>query len=136
MKDWPAGLKRTKQRELVLGVLREAVQPMSAMDISIAIEKKGTPVWLSTIYRVLDSFEQADLVVKVTVMNSEMTLYELNRHQHKHYAVCVDCNKVIQMNNCPIEQFVPELAESDFEITGHNLEIFGHCGDCAKGESR
>ncbi len=130
---WPAGLKRTRQREMVLEVLREAEKPMSAVDISGAIEKKGTPAWLSTVYRVLDSFERAGVAVKVAVMNSDMTLYELNRHQHKHYAVCVDCHKVIQMRNCPIDLFVPELEDSEFQITGHNLEIFGHCGACAGG---
>lgn len=131
--QWPEGLKRTRPRELVLQVLKEATQPLSALDINAAIEKQGSPTWLSTVYRVLDSFEQIGLVVKMSVMNSDMALYELNHHQHKHYAVCVDCHKVIPMSNCPVEQFVPKLKENGFQVTGHNLEIFGHCQECVSG---
>jgi hypothetical protein len=40
------------------------------------------------------------------------------------------------MINCPVDHFVPELKEGGFEITGHNLEIFGHCKDCAASNAR
>jgi Fur family ferric uptake transcriptional regulator len=128
--EWPAGLKRTKPRRRVLEVLKSAEQPLSAMDIAIEIEKSGGGASLSTVYRVLESFEAHRIAVKIAVMNSDTALYELDRRQHRHYAVCVDCRRIIPMDDCPVARFAPQLAEDGFVITGHNLEVFGHCKNC------
>jgi Fur family ferric uptake transcriptional regulator len=127
---WPPGLKRTKPRENVLFVLEHAKKPLSAMEICSEIEKDGGTVWLSTIYRILELFVKKDIAVKISVLNNEMALYELNRFQHKHYAVCLGCHKIIMMDNCPMEKFIPKL-EDDFRVVGHNLEIYGYCKDCS-----
>lgn len=129
--DWPTGLKKTKPRESVLSVLEHAEKPLSAMDICSQIEKDGNTVWLSTIYRILELLVKKNVVVKLTVMNSEMAVYELNRFQHRHYAVCLSCRKIVSMDNCPMEKFVPRLQDNDFHVTGHNLEIYGYCKNCS-----
>ncbi len=130
-KIWPAGIKRTKQREQVLDILIKADKPLSAMEIYAQIEKATAPVWLSTVYRILDLFAEKAIVVKTTVMDNEIAVYELAGKQHKHYAVCICCHKMIPMANCPVKDFVPKLAESNFQITGHKLEMYGYCGECA-----
>lgn len=129
--EWPQGLKRTRQREGVLAVLRNAQTPLSAADILTLIEKDGEAAWLSTVYRILELFVQKGVAVKANVSGSDMAVYELNRYCHKHYAVCVSCHKIIPMDNCPLEKFIPRLQEEDFRVLGHNLEIFGYCRDCA-----
>ncbi|MPN45848.1 hypothetical protein SDC9_193423 [bioreactor metagenome] len=63
-------------------------------------------------------------------MNQEMAVYEINHPKHKHYAVCINCHKIIKMDNCPMENFTPELEENGFRVVGHNLEIYGYCKDC------
>lgn len=92
--------------------------------------KGGDTAWLSTVYRILETFLKNDIIIKTTIMNSDMAVYELNRYQHKHYAVCVNCRKVITMDNCPMESFIPKLEDNDFFVMGHNLEIFGLCKNC------
>jgi len=130
-KNWPAGIKRTRQRESVLRVLERSDRPLSASDICSEIEKDGEAVWLSTVYRILELFEKKKLVKKADVMNREMAAYELDRPEHKHYAVCVSCHKIIPMENCPMEQFRPQMEDDGFLVTGHNLVIYGFCKDCA-----
>ncbi|MDR1193214.1 MAG: transcriptional repressor [Peptococcaceae bacterium] len=133
-RDWPDGIKKTKQRQAVLTALEGSGNPISAAAICAQTEKAGAAVWLSTVYRVLEFFVRKGVVTKVAVLNSDMALYEINRFQHKHYAVCVRCRKIIPMDNCPMEKFVPKLADDGFQVTGHNLELYGYCGDCgAKG---
>ncbi|BAK98661.1 putative Fur family transcriptional regulator [Oscillibacter valericigenes Sjm18-20] len=127
---WPEGIKRTKQRESVLSILEHSDTPLSALDICSKMEKSGDTSWMSTVYRVLDFFEKKGVVIKTRVMNNEMAVYELNRFKHKHYAVCMNCHKIIAMDNCPMEKFIPELEEDDFHVMGHNLEVFGLCKDC------
>ena len=128
---WPQGLKKTKTRKAVISVLEKTEKPLSAADIFSEIKKNGSNVWLSTIYRILELFVKKGIVNKLSVMNSEMAVYELNQFKHKHYAVCVNCHKIIPVDNCPMEKFVPQIEDDDFRIMGHNLEIYGICKDCA-----
>lgn len=133
MKDmqtvWPAGMKKTKSRECVLSVLEHAEKPLSATDIYSQIEKSGSSAWLSTVYRILELFVKKGVVIKTTVMDNEIAVYEFNRYQHKHYAICVSCHKIVTMDNCPMEKFIPKLGD-DFHVMGHKLEIYGYCKEC------
>lgn len=127
---WPAGIKKTKQRKCVLSVLERADSPLSAMDICTQTENEDCAVWLSTVYRILELFVKENIVLKTSVADGEMALYELNRNQHRHYAVCLNCHKVVEMDNCPMEKFIPQLADDDFHVLGHRLEMYGYCKDC------
>lgn len=129
--DWPAGIKRTRQRKSVLSILEDSEKPLSATDICAEMEKGGDAAWLSTVYRILELFVKKGVAIKTNVMNNEMAVYELNRFKHKHYAVCLNCHKIIVMDNCPMDTFIPQLEEKGFHIMGHNLEVFGLCKDCS-----
>ncbi len=129
---WPEGLKRTRQRERVLEVLEAADQPMNAQDIALKIENEGGGAWLSTVYRALESFVEHHMAVKIAVTGSDTALYEVSHAGHRHYAVCVDCHRIIPMSGCPMGHFEPDLPEDGFTVTGHNLEVFGHCKNCRK----
>ena len=135
-RNWPDGLKRTRQRERVLEVLAAAEAPLGALDIALKIENEGGGAWLSTVYRALESFAEHHMVVKIAVTGSDVALFELSRAGHRHYAVCVDCHRIIPMSGCPVGHFQPELTEDGFTVTGHNLEVFGHCKNCRKKEEQ
>ena len=128
--NWPVGIKKTKQRESILSILESSDKPLSASDIFSKLEISGEAIWLSTIYRILELFVKKGIAIKANVMNSEMAVYELNRFKHKHYAVCMNCHKIISMDNCPMEKFIPKLEDKDFHVIGHNLEVYGFCKDC------
>jgi Fur family ferric uptake transcriptional regulator len=130
--NWPAGVKRTRQRENVLLILENSEKPLSAAEICSKMDSDNqNAAWMSTVYRILEIFVNKGLVIKTNMMNNEMAVYELNRFKHKHYAVCMNCHKIITMDNCPMEKFIPKLEDEEFHVMGHNLEIFGLCKDCA-----
>ena len=115
----------------MLEVLAATETPLSALDIAARIEKEGGgSAWLSTVYRALESFVEHRVAVRIAVMGSDVALYELRTNGHHHYAVCVDCHRIIPLKSCPVGHFVPELPEDGFAVTGHNLEVFGHCKNC------
>jgi len=130
--DWPDGFKRTKPRENVLAVLGEASAPLSAADIYHAVEKKGLPVSLSTVYRILEQLVERNAVIKTTIMDNDMAIYELNRDQHKHYAVCMNCHRIVPLDNCPLESFTPQIGDNGFHVLGHRVELYGYCKNCDK----
>jgi Fur family ferric uptake transcriptional regulator len=123
-------IKQTKPRRQILAVLEQAEQPLSAVEIQSRAENSGDKIWLSTVYRVLDLFVERDIAIKSTLLDQDMAVYGLNRYEHKHYAVCVGCHKIVAMSNCPMADFDPMLKDSRFRVIGHKIEIYGYCNEC------
>lgn len=132
--EYPEGLKWTKQRKSVYGVLWETAEPLSAIQIYNRVEKQndGEEYAVSTIYRILAAFEERGLVEKSTWMGDGTVLYELNRGGHTHYAVCLECHRRIPLQNCPFAHIHMEKDTDGFTVTGHKLELYGYCKDCQK----
>jgi len=128
--NWPKQLKKTHQRQSVISLLEKSEKPLSAREIFAQLSNQKS-IWLSTVYRILESFEKEDMIVKTTDFDSSEAIYEIERHRHTHYAICIDCHKRIELTECPIPQSVtpPELG---FHIINHRLEVLGYCADCFK----
>jgi Fur family ferric uptake transcriptional regulator len=127
---WPEGLKRTHAREAVMAVLEKHPLPVSAQFLFEKLQSGSEPIFLSTVYRALDSFVKKNVVLKSIPTDSTIAVYSLNRHKHTHYAVCVGCHSLQLIDNCPFEHAHPPLTNADFHMVGHNLEIYGYCEKC------
>ena len=129
------GLKNTKRRAAILGILERQPQPVAAEQIFMELDRLEIPTSLSTVYRELDSLESNGLVVKVTINESNKALYEYNRMIHKHYLICLGCKKMIPLDICPLKPFEEKVEEqTHFMITDHKLNLYGYCPECrAKG---
>lgn len=135
--EYPQGIKWTKQRKNVYTVLQKAAEPLTAVQIYHLSEKQadGEEYALSTIYRILTAFEEKGIVSKSAWMGDGTMVYELNRGEHTHYAVCLECHKRIALQSCPFAHIHMEQATADFTVTGHKLELYGYCKDC-RGNSK
>lgn len=133
--EYPQGIKWTKQRKSVYGILWEAKEPLSAAQIYHRVERKsqGEEYAVSTIYRILAAFEEKGLVEKTAWMEDGTTVYELKRDEHTHYAVCLECHKRVPLQSCPFAHLQLEETEG-FTVTGHKLELYGYCRACRKME--
>ena len=116
-----SGLKCTKQRSAVLEVLMKEQTPITAEKIQ---EKSG--VSTATIYRILDLMCEKNLVIKSQLLDNPNHTYELNRNEHKHYAVCMDCKGVTPIDCC---HYHSEISDG-FQVTGHKIEVYGYCKNC------
>lgn len=129
--NFPSDMKKTRQREEIFRILAEATEPISAVDIYNSLLKtmEGTNFAISTVYRALTAFEEKGYVTKSTLLGEDMSYYEWNQGQHKHYAVCLKCHKLIPLKSCPFEHAKIDPQE-EFTITGHKLELYGYCKGC------
>ena len=133
-KNYPGGMKWTRQRKAVYDVLNEAKEPLSAVQIYSNLEKSEQEAFaVSTVYRILTAFEEQHYVTKTAWIGDGTIVYELNRGEHTHYAVCLECHKRIPLEHCPFAHIHLEQETGDFTITGHKLELYGYCKEC-KGE--
>lgn len=133
--SYPAGVKWTKQRKDVYHVLSHATEPLSAVQIYKQIAKSEEADYaVSTIYRILTAFEEKGFVTKSTFMGDGTVVYELDKGEHTHYALCLSCHKRVPLPSCPFEHAHLEQGTGDFLITGHKLELYGYCKECEKNK--
>lgn len=130
--DYPGKIKWTKQRKEVYHILLAAKEPMSATQIygRLLQDKTETVHAISTVYRILSTFEEQGFVEAGTFPGDGTTRYEWKRDGHRHYAVCLKCHKRVALHACPFEHLSLEADAEDFVVTGHKLELYGYCKDC------
>lgn len=125
------GLKSTKHRLEILNILDNTNLPLSAEQLFLNMQKKDISINFSTVYRTLDILVSKELVNKQTVVGNNLALYEYNKNIHKHYLICIGCKKIQTIEGCPLNNYENELSmKTDFEITGHRLDIYGYCPKC------
>jgi Fur family ferric uptake transcriptional regulator len=120
-----AGLKVTQPRKLILELLDEAGNKhVTADDIYRVLIQAGEDIGLATVYRVLNQFETAGLVVKHNFEGGQ-AYYELDSGGHHDHMVCVETGKVIEFSNDEIERLQAEIAtEHGYDIEDHSLVIY------------
>ena len=120
-----AGLKVTQPRKLILELLDEAGNKhVTADDIYRVLIQAGQDIGLATVYRVLNQFEAAGLVVKHNFEGGQ-AYYELDSGAHHDHMVCVETGKVIEFSNAEIERLQAEIAaEHGYDIEDHSLVIY------------
>jgi Fur family ferric uptake transcriptional regulator len=119
------GLKVTQPRKRILELLEDAgTKHLTADDIYRVLMQAGEDIGLATVYRVLNQFEAAGLVVKHNFEGGQ-AYYELDSGDHHDHMVCVETGKVIEFVNQEIENLQAKIAaEHGYEIVDHSLVIY------------
>jgi len=129
-KDSLTSLKKTKGREKILAVLKKTSYPLTCEEIYQKVNKSG--VNLSTVYRTLNSFVEADLVKKETGEDKKCVFSLITDHDH-HVLVCIKCHKRIELPECPYHEANAKISkDTGYIILDHNTEVYGICPDCQK----
>lgn len=120
-----AGLKVTQPRKLILDLLEETDNKhATADDIYRVLMIAGEDIGLATVYRVLNQFESAGLVVKHNFEGGQ-AYYELDSGSHHDHMVCVETGKVIEFSNDEIERLQSQIAdEHGYDIEDHSLVLY------------
>ena len=126
-----AGLKITLPRVKILQILESSeVHHVSAEDVYKLLLQNGEDVDLATVYRVLTQFEQAGLVVRHNFEGGH-SVFELFSDKHHDHIVCLRCGRVEEFADDEIEQLQKKVADKlGFELTDHNLNMYGLCPEC------
>ena len=119
------GLKVTLPRKRILELLDKAGNKhVTADDIYRVLMQSGDDVGLATVYRVLNQFEAAGLVVKHNFEGGQ-AYYELDSGDHHDHMVCVETGKVTEFSNAEIERLQAEIvAEHGYEIVDHSMVLY------------
>ena len=127
-----AGLKATKPRLAVLGILSSSSYPLRVEDVKNALG--GECYDLSTLYRTLNCFVDVGIAKKEINENKE-NVYSLASDEDSHVLVCVKCHKKTPIEDCPYHEANEHIEEATgFHVLDHATEIYGICPECYKNK--
>ena len=129
------GYRSTAQRQKVLRIFMSLPQGehLSAEDLHEALQREGSRISLSTIYRTLHLMVSIGLLRELELAEGHKH-YELSRpSRDHHHLVCLSCNQTIEFT----ESFITDLGEktannAGYQVLDCQLTLYGICASCAE----
>ncbi len=124
------GLRATRQRTLVLDIIRQGASHLDADEIHRRARRWEPRISLSTVYRILQRFKESGLIREYHFDDSHHH-YEVEAGRGHHHIVCVQCGRVVEFDSDIIRHLrrtVPEVR--DFSISEAELRLAGTCPRC------
>ena len=119
-----AGVRITRQRAALLGVLAGAGDHPDATELHRRAQALEAGVSLSTVYRTLTALEEQGVIHR-HAFEGEPARFEAADQEHHDHMIDVDSGEVIEFRNDRIEALQAEIAaEMGFEIVRHRLELY------------
>ncbi len=123
--------RMTKQRIAVLRTLEEDDSFRSAQQVHQTLLDAGETVGLATVYRNLQSLEEAGRVDTVRAADGELLFRLCEEPGHHHHLVCEKCGRTEEIDLKGVEELlVSTAAKKGYSLTTHELELYGTCSNC------
>ena len=117
----------TRQREVILNVLRQAGRPLTPQDIREQASQDSAGIGLATVYRALKAFMAQEVIVQVEIPGAS-PCYEPADRGHHHHFICQQCQQVFDLKGCV--HGLEALAPQDFYVQRHDIILYGLCAKC------
>ncbi len=121
-----------RSRSLILDVLQQASQPLSAQEIFVQLRSLDQPLGLATVYRTVEVLRQEGVIQSIN-LGDHQSHYQLlpSSGHNRHHLICTLCHKVVPLSMCPVHNLEDQLEdEYGFTIDYHVLDFYGTCADC------
>jgi len=120
----------TAQRQLLLGLLREAEGHLDADELYQQARHKQPSLSLSTVYRSLKLFKELGLVEEHQ-FDGTRRHYETKPETRHHHLVCLGCGRITEFKCPTTERLKARIGrEKGFEVTEAEVYLTGYCPDC------
>ena len=133
----PAGLSQrsTGQRQLILGIIRQADRHLDADEIYQQARQQRSSISLSTVYRSLQLFKSLGMIEEHQ-LDGMRRYYETAPSSQHHHLVCLGCGRVFEFK-CPSAQRLKSKIsrEAGFKITDAEVRLAGYCLKCQQRPS-
>ena len=125
-------VRRTRQQLAILEALTAREDFVAAQELHAAMGRDGHKVGLATVYRALQTFDEAGEVDTLVTEGGE-TLYRACRTTaHHHHLVCRECGDTVEIDGPAVEQWSEQIAaQHGFSEVSHTVELYGRCSACS-----
>lgn len=132
-----AGLKSTRQRELIVRAFFAAGRHISAEELYHQIRAHDATLGLVTVYRTLKLLRQAGLATERTFGEAYARFDPNPADWTHHHLICTRCGKIREFQDATLRDLGAKIARSQgFTVTEQRLELYGICRECARLDGR
>jgi Fur family transcriptional regulator, ferric uptake regulator len=126
------GYRLTAARRAILEALLASGGHITADGLAEAVRPIAPGVGRMTVYRTLELLSELGLIRPV-YQGTGAAHYILMENGHHHHLICSNCDRVIEFEECLVEEMARALGgRFDFHIQGHLIELYGLCQACRK----
>ena len=105
--------------------------PLTARDVYKEVKKIHSAISLDTVYRNLSMLSEEGLISQLRFQTKGTSLFEYQKNNHHHHAVCVACEGVFCVEDCLTEELTKKpIEDKGFLVTNHIFEVYGFCSEC------
>lgn len=123
------GLKITPQRRLIVDIIHDSHEHLSAEDIIACVQRRMPGVNKSTIYRTMDILETSGCVYKSEV--DGRFIFHHAEEGHHHHLVCSCCGRTVECAENVFNSVAQTLIKKyGFTPGFKHLVIDGVCDSC------
>lgn len=124
-----SGKRVTTPKRLVAEVLAAAQGHLTADDIRLAVQRNAPTVSTSTVYRILDEFDELGIVLH-SHAGGQAAVYHLADAVHAHLH-CESCGQVVEVPADHLESLARRLrSDHGFVLDRHHVALSGTCAGC------
>ena len=124
-----AGVKLTRQRQVVLRVVSETQEHPTASEVFEQARKLLPTISYATVYNSLRYLKEAGLVLEITFGNGA-SRYDSETGRHDH-ALCTGCGKLVDFDIAETVELMRSAARrTRFKPESIHLTLMGLCPDC------
>jgi len=121
----------TKQREVVLRVIREADGHLTAGEVFSGAKELLPTISFATVYNSLRYLKEAGRIAEIQFGNGA-SRFDRITHRHDH-AICIECGKLVDIEMEIPPDIVKRAAKySRFKPESLEFTLRGKCPDCVK----
>src|SRR5665213_1183439 len=127
------GVRLTRQRRILLEVMDQAEQHLTADSILELAQKIDPRVHRVTVYRTLEMLKSHGLLDELDLLHihGHRHFYESHGPRDHIHIACLRCGKVREVESELFEQLKREIErDTGIQITVTRTEIGGYCADC------
>lgn len=119
----------TKQREVVLQVIRDAEEHLTANEVFDNAKQLLPSISFATVYNSLRYLKETNLIAEISFGNGASRFDSMtSRHDH---AICTNCGKLVDMEIELPNEIVNLATEfSKFKVESIELTLRGLCPKC------
>ncbi len=124
------GYRLTAARQEILAALVGSEGHVSADELVGLVRQDAPGVGRMTVSRTLELLSELGLIRPV-YQGTGAAHYILLDDGHHHHLVCSGCDRVIEFDECAVQEISRVISgHFNFEIHGHLLEFYGRCEAC------
>ena len=121
--------RNTRQRDKIFEVLETAEGPLTTQGI-LERARVGLPqLGLATVYRTV-ALLQRDGRISPVRLPGEEPRFEPVRAKHHHHFSCTNCQRVLELDFCPVHLPAGTVLPNGLKVQDHHLTLYGLCDLC------